>query len=87
MLIYAKNQILVDSARNAMILTSIMKILSSVFTEVCNIFLISSEEKTLDIIKDFVALTIIAELDSLYVKTIKFCSVRERMEGKKLYYD
>jgi hypothetical protein len=53
-------------ARNTMIVVSILKILSSLVTEITNIMLISSEKETLDLVKDFVALTIIAEFDSLY---------------------
>jgi hypothetical protein len=49
-----------------MVIVSLMKFASSIFTEIANILLITSEDNTLDIIKDFVALTIIAELDSLY---------------------
>ena len=54
-----------------MVLVSLMKMGSSFYTEICNILLISSENNTLDIIKDFVALTIIADLDSIYAKTLK----------------
>lgn len=49
--------------------------------------LISTETETLDIIKDFIALTIIAELDSLYVNTIKGSSIKDRVDGKILYFD
>ena len=48
-----------------------MKIFSSIFTEIANILLISTEKETVEIVKDFVALTIIAELDTLYAHTIK----------------
>ena len=53
-----------------MILVCLMKIVSSFFTEFVNILLISSEDEALDIVKDFVVLTIIAELDSIYCKTV-----------------
>ena len=64
-----------------------MKIFSSLFTEIVNIFLISTEDKTVDIIKDFVALTIISELDSFYAMTIKANSIRDRVANKILYCD
>ncbi len=60
MIYFAKNQISDSASENTMIAVSWMKIVSSLFTEVANILLISSEDKTLDIIKDFVALTVIA---------------------------
>lgn len=66
MMLYSRTHISNSHARNAMIYISLMKIFSSLFTEIVNITLISSEDESLEIIKDFVALTIIADLDSLY---------------------
>ena len=70
-----------------MILVCFMKIFSTIFTEFVNILLISTETKTIEIVKDFVALTIIAELDSLYALTIKGNTIRDRVDGKVLYID
>ena len=65
--------------RNTMIAASLMKFLSSLFAEIVNICLISSETAVLDIIKDFVALTIIAELDSIYATVVS-----KREKGLKI---
>ena len=86
MLRFANNQIKDTNARNVMIFITMMKIGSSVFTEIANILLISTEDNTLDIIKDFVALFVIAEIDSIYAKTMKNNSMREGIEGRILTY-
>jgi hypothetical protein len=70
-----------------MILASLMKICSSVSTEIANIILISTESSALEIIRDFVALTIVAELDSIYASTMKSNSIREKVDNKILFYD
>jgi hypothetical protein len=70
-----------------MIMIAMMKLLSVLFTEITNILLISSESKSLDIIKDFVALTVVAQLDNFYALTIHDNTVRERVEGKVMLYD
>ena len=66
MIFFAKNQISEEAARNNMILISLMKFISTLFTEIANILLISSENTSIEIIRSCVALRIIAELDSLF---------------------
>ena len=86
MMQFAKNQIEDSLARNNMLIICLMKIFSTIFTELANILLITTKTSSLEIIRSCVALRIIAEFDALYAQTIHSDSIRDRVK-RSLYYD
>ena len=61
-----------------------MKLLSALFCEVTNIMLICSSNEVPDIIKDFVALGFIVEIDNqIYNNSVdKGCEILSKFENK-----
>lgn len=54
-------------------IVAFMKYWVSLFAEVINIFIIVQSDNNIDVVKDYIALGIIAELDNLVLGTVEGC--------------
>ena len=67
LLFYTRNKYL-RKTKGLNFCMAVMKITAALFCEIVHIFIISAQEDTADIIKDFVAIGFIVEIDNLFAK-------------------
>ena len=63
-----------------------MKWIGGIFTEIVNIIIIIRSESVTDIVKDFIALGIIAEIDDYVGKSLKLVDLEEEIDQAKIEY-
>lgn len=64
---------------------ALLKLFGGILTEFINIYIIIQSESTEDVVKDFIALGIVAEIDNLMSMSIKESLVREVAESDITY--
>ena len=62
-----------------------MKLCGGFFAEVVNILLIMESRRIVDVVKDFIALGVIAEIDNIMILSVG-AEVNREVENMKLYY-
>lgn len=64
---------------------SLMQFSASLFTEIANICLICGQSTTMDVIMNFIALGIIAEIDDYYASSIKNFKLKEALNSLPVF--
>lgn len=74
--------------RMSMLLVATMQLMGALFTEIINIYLICSLNTVADILVNYIALGVIAEIDNIYAKTLQHNPLRKMIaDGYSLTYD
>jgi hypothetical protein len=68
-------------------LIALMKLLGAFFTELLNLIVIISSPRVDDVVKDFIAFAIIAEIDDILGKTLKSVDKKDSVEKQDVIYD
>lgn len=68
-------------------LIAAMKLLGSFLTELLNMQRITTASSVEDVVKDFVAFIIIAEIDDIIGRTLKAIDIKESIENQNITYD
>ena len=68
-------------------MVALMKCFVSLFSEMINILIIVQSDNNIDVVKDYIALGIIAELDNLVLQTIDFFDPEEEIDNAELEKD
>jgi hypothetical protein len=63
-----------------------MKWMGGIFTEIVNIIIIIRSETVTDVVKDFIALGIIAEIDDYVGKSLKLVDLEEEIDKAEIKY-
>ena len=63
-----------------------MKFFGGFFTELVNIIIMIRSESVTDIVKDFIALGIIAEIDDYVGKSLKLVDLEQEIDEAKIEY-
>ncbi|CDW74572.1 UNKNOWN [Stylonychia lemnae] len=80
MLNYARLMVFHSKYRIPMIIISLMQFLGAIGTEVINIFLICQQDSVQNVIMNFIALGVIAEIDNIYAGTLYNNSSKKLIE-------
>ncbi|CDW89402.1 UNKNOWN [Stylonychia lemnae] len=80
MLNYARLKVKSGQKRNALITVSVMQFFSAFGTEHVNILLICTQYSVKDVIMNFIALGVIAEIDNIYARTLQNNSIKKKIE-------
>lgn len=68
------------SNRAAALLIALCQMTSAIFTEICSIAVISTQNDSMSVVMNYIALGIIAEIDNLYadsMEMVTFMSIKE----------
>jgi len=88
MLNYARMMVFHDEFRKPMLALTIMQFIGGIGTEIVSIVLICNQDTVQEIVMNFIALGIIAEIDDLYASTLYQNKIKEEIEdGKELTID
>jgi hypothetical protein len=68
-------------------LIALMKLLGAFLTELLNMVVIISSPRVDDVVKDFIAFAIIAEIDDILGKTLKSVDKKDSVENQEVIYD
>lgn len=67
--------------RVPMVIISVMQFIGALGTELVNIFLICQQNSVRDVIMNFIALGVIAEIDDIYARTFYSSKIKNDIEG------
>eukprot|EP00347_Sterkiella_histriomuscorum_P004136 403361618 len=84
MLNYSRLMVYNTKYRYPMIIVSLMQFLGSFGTEVVNIFLICQQDTVQDVIMNFIALGVIAEIDDIYAGTLYNNEIKNKLEAGEI---
>ncbi len=80
---FARLKIYHSSNRYPMLLVSLMQLIGALLTELICIFLICSQDSVQNVIMNFVALGVIAEIDDIYARTLYQNRIKQEIEDGK----
>eukprot|EP00347_Sterkiella_histriomuscorum_P012935 403366655 len=84
MLNYSRLMVYNTKYRYPMMIISLMQFLGAFGTEVVNIFLICQQNTVQDVIMNFIALGVIAEIDDIYANTLYNNEIKNKLEAGEI---
>lgn len=80
MLDYSRLMVYSRKYRALMVMISLMQFSGALATEIINIILICTQDSVKDVIMNFIALGVIAEIDDIYAKTLYQNRIKKELE-------
>ncbi|CDW81844.1 UNKNOWN [Stylonychia lemnae] len=85
---YARLMVYYKDNRLSMLMVSGMQFVGAFFTEIINIYLIASQNTVADVLINYIALGVIAEIDNIYAKSLQHNTMRAMIaDGVTLEYN